>query len=602
MDNPSHPLSNTLQSFITPSYYSKLSPKMLSSRICFVIWTLLSLHVSAQDWNLFDVQKKGPPLEGGLRLVGGDLPNKGRVEIYHDGQWGTVCDDGWDLNEAQVVCQQLGFPGAVSAAAGGTFGEGSGPIWLDDMNCKGSESFLSSCHFKGWSVTDCVHKEDAGVVCESGKDMDNSREFQLDHSLGLSEELGRLFDSGDNCDFSVLVRDPSDDQAGQKTICVHRLIFSLYPQFNISNSSNNLTVEISQICHPHISSFLRYLYTRKIDVTISSAQCLHQLSYIYQLQQLLEEIGRVFTLLLPQDSTLRSQVSLYEYGVRTKDILLQENVLQYLSWNFEFLIDSPAWKTVSIHMMKALLSRSDLVVKDEFFVLQALEDSIKKKGETVSLEDKVSLLSHIRFSMIPVEKLYDIQFSSGMYQSNEAFYHSALLKGFLFNTLPFSKIKERFNNFEDYLPRIYTAEPWATVINDTSNSGYNTYNYNYRYGSGYNPVSFTTPAHNSVIYRQQTINWLVQVLQNSWECSNQGFSCDSLPVARLYSQYSLNNYETTIRYNNKLILSCKTENIVFHVQDFKSGKAVVPTNSSLGLPHPCPDDYRFTFVVRPEYI
>lgn len=56
--------------------------------------------------------------------MGGNLPSEGRVEVYHDGQWGTVCDDGWDLTEAQIVCQQLGFSGAVSAVAGGTYGEG----------------------------------------------------------------------------------------------------------------------------------------------------------------------------------------------------------------------------------------------------------------------------------------------------------------------------------------------------------------------------------------------------------------------------------------------------------------------------------------------
>ncbi|XP_058233056.1 galectin-3-binding protein A-like [Hemibagrus wyckioides] len=572
---------------------------MVSSRSSFVIWTLLSLYVSAQGWSLFDVEKKGPPMEGELRLVGGDQPSNGRVEVYHNGKWGTVCDDSWDMTEAQVVCQQLGFPGAVSAKAGGSYGEGSGPIWLDDLSCKGSESFLSSCHFKGWGVTDCSHKEDAGVVCESGKEMDSNYKFQLDHSLGLSGELGRLFDSGDNCDFSVVVRDPSEDQAEIKTVCVHRLILSLYPQFNISDSNKDHTVEISQNCHPHISSFLRYLYTRKIDITLSSAQCLHQLSHIYQLQQLLEEIGRIFTLLLPQDSTFRTQVSLYEYGVRTKDMLLQENVLQYLSWNFESLVDSPAWKTASIHMMKALLSRSDLVVKDEFYVLQVLEESIKKKGETVSLDDKTSLLSSIRFPMIPVENLYDIQYSSGMYQSNEAFYSSALLKGFQFNTLPFSKIKERFNNFNDCLPRIYTADPWSVAINYTADSGSNNYHYShYPYSSS----SFTTSAHNSVSYRHEKIQWFAQVLRNSWECSNQGFICDSLPVARLYSQSVMSNYESTIRFDNKLILSCRSEKIVFNVQDFKNGKAVVPTNSSMGLPHPCPDDYSFTFVVHPEYI
>ncbi|TSK87559.1 Galectin-3-binding protein A [Bagarius yarrelli] len=553
---------------------------MESSRICFVIWTLtLFLQVSAQSWNLF-----------------GGQPNKGRVEVYHNGKWGTICDDNWDLSEAQVVCQQLGFPGAVSAEAGGTYEDGSGPIWLDDVSCKGSESFLSSCHFKGWGVTDCSHKEDAGVVCERGKDVDSSREFQLDHSLGLSGELGSLFKSGDNCDFVIVVRD--EDQAEQKMICVHKLILSLYPQFNISDSTNNLTVKISQTCHPHMSSFLRYLYTRKIDITLTSAQCLHQLSYIFQLQQLLEEIGRIFTFFLPQDRTFRSQVSMYEYGVRTKDTQLQENVLQYLSWNFESLVDSPVWKTISIHMLKALLSRSDLVVKGEFFVLQTLVNFIKTRGETVSLEDKVNLLGYIRFPMIPVENLYDIQFSSDLYQSDEAFYSTALLKGFQFNTLPFSKIRERFHNLKDFLPRIYTVEPWSIAINYTSNTGYNNYYGHYSYSSS----SFTTPAHYSVFYKDQKINWVVQILQNSWECSNQGFTCDSLPLARLYSQNGLSNYASAISFNNKLILSCKAEQIVFSVQDFKENKAAVPTNSSMSMPHPCPEDYSFTFVVHPESI
>lgn len=325
---------------------------------------------------------------------------------------------------------------------------------------------------------------------------------------------------------------------------------------------------------------------------------------MYQLNHLLEEIGKTFTVLFPLDSTFHTQISLYEYGVRTTDMLLQENVLQYLAWNFEFLVNSPVWKTVSKHMLKALLSRSDLVVKDEFSVLQALEEIIKEKGDMINSEDQVSLLSHIRFSMIPVEKLYDIQFSLGMYQNNQAFYSSALLKGFQFNTLPFSKIKEHFNNLEEYLPRIYTAEPWSVVRNLTSNGGSNMYygHRNYGYDSGYNSGLFRTPPHNSVIYKQQTINWQVQVLQYSWECSNQGLTCESLPLARLFSQYSLSTYENTIRYNNKLILSCRDENIVFQVQDFKNGKASVPANSSMALPHPCPDDYSFTFVVRPEYI
>ena len=59
-----------------------------------------------------------------MRLVGGRVLSEGRVEIYHNGKWGTVCDDGWDLAEAQVVCRQLQFPAAEAAVSGGTYGEG----------------------------------------------------------------------------------------------------------------------------------------------------------------------------------------------------------------------------------------------------------------------------------------------------------------------------------------------------------------------------------------------------------------------------------------------------------------------------------------------
>lgn len=89
------------------------------------------------------------------------------------------------------------------------------------------------------------------------RSMSGDREFSLDHSLGLSEDLGLLFDSGDYCDFNVLVRDSSEERAREQMICAHRTILALYPQFNISTASTNLSVEISQTCHPYISKFFR---------------------------------------------------------------------------------------------------------------------------------------------------------------------------------------------------------------------------------------------------------------------------------------------------------------------------------------------------------
>ncbi len=100
-----------------------------------------------------------------LILRGGNSPYKGRVEVYHDGRWGTVCDDGWDLNDANVVCRQLGYREAWRAAREATYGQGGGPIWMDDLRCRGDEESLGDCPFSGWGVHNCAHAEDASVVC-----------------------------------------------------------------------------------------------------------------------------------------------------------------------------------------------------------------------------------------------------------------------------------------------------------------------------------------------------------------------------------------------------------------------------------------------------
>ena len=106
-------------------------------------------------------------LSSGIRLVGGSWNGEGRVEIFYNGNWGTVCDDRWDIREARVVCRQLGFYDALSAPKSANFGTGRGPIWLDDMNCGGNENSIKKCWHRGWGEGNCDHNQDASVICSS---------------------------------------------------------------------------------------------------------------------------------------------------------------------------------------------------------------------------------------------------------------------------------------------------------------------------------------------------------------------------------------------------------------------------------------------------
>lgn len=134
--------------------------------------------------------------DGNVRLVNGSNQNEGRVEFCQGGIWGTVCDDFWDVNEADVICRQLGLPtrcelqqicrgvvlilslslspflslslslsmSVVLARSRAYFGAGRGPIFLDDLRCTGREPNISSCP-ADQNTFDCSHTEDAGVSC-----------------------------------------------------------------------------------------------------------------------------------------------------------------------------------------------------------------------------------------------------------------------------------------------------------------------------------------------------------------------------------------------------------------------------------------------------
>ncbi|XP_015585615.1 lysyl oxidase homolog 3B isoform X2 [Cephus cinctus] len=104
--------------------------------------------------------------DGALKLIGKNRDYEGNVEILHDGKWGSICDDEWDYLEANVVCRQLGFEGAVKPTTNGHFGQARRRFWMDNIYCDGTEAELAKCRFDGWGTSDCESSEAAGVICK----------------------------------------------------------------------------------------------------------------------------------------------------------------------------------------------------------------------------------------------------------------------------------------------------------------------------------------------------------------------------------------------------------------------------------------------------
>ena len=99
---------------------------------------------------------------GSLRLVGGD-GSYGRLQVYHDGQWGLVCEGNFGREEAQVACRQLGFADGEESFGGA--GSGGLPVWLKGVQCVGTESRLVDCQHRGLQQHYCGSFDITGVEC-----------------------------------------------------------------------------------------------------------------------------------------------------------------------------------------------------------------------------------------------------------------------------------------------------------------------------------------------------------------------------------------------------------------------------------------------------
>lgn len=353
----------------------------------------------------------------------------------------------------------------------------------------------------------------------------------------------------------------------------------------------------------------RYLYTQKVNITSPSVQCLHWMASYFGAKQLMEDTGRLFAKVMPEDPSFQNQLSIYDYATEMGDLLLREDCVRYLAWNYPNLTTSPLWTQVSVQLLETLLLRADLVVPDEYFVLRSVENWIMEKSQSTRVETQAKLLSHVRFPMIPADRLHDLEASSPLYGAHQSLYKEKIMKALYFNLLLFSTFQASpaFDKDDpDYQTRIYTAEPWSAVIDPAVKPPVTVFHRSPGRRTSHSYFSYTvtvlleTPVHNSLVFQKDKVKWDAQLFRKQQDCSNEFLDCPSLPVARLKPQSHIS--APKVAFQNRLLLVCQGKYIC-QVQDFNNSMSPLTVNSVYVVPYPCPgDQYTIRYVVRPQYV
>ena len=145
---------------------------LLNVGVCYnyVVYGYIYIHILTRTYyNFLVVPTFCPP----VRLAGGISENEGRVEIYYNNTWETVCDGShWSITDSNTVCRQLGYTGATNDYTALFIDYGNVPVWMGIVQCGSYDLCLGNCNFNGFGNTHCRHFQDVFVNCTGMRDSD----------------------------------------------------------------------------------------------------------------------------------------------------------------------------------------------------------------------------------------------------------------------------------------------------------------------------------------------------------------------------------------------------------------------------------------------
>ncbi len=228
--------------------------------------------------------------EGDVRLVGGSY-YQGTVEVFHSGQWGTICDDSWHYRDADVVCNQLGFEGSYRLYYRAYFGQGQGPIWIDQIRCPYGAKTLLECKPEPskWGDHDCTKREDAGVTC--------NRKFpRKPASMPLQVSCPYCVQHG-QCNACPLKQHPSPTDCSPQ-VAIEGVLFAEYngewlPVTGEGWDINDAQVACGELGYPVAlpPPSLSQLWTNWDGQFIDHAKCGHLIGEVYPACSITETLG-----------------------------------------------------------------------------------------------------------------------------------------------------------------------------------------------------------------------------------------------------------------------------------------------------------------------